>query len=298
MSIFFSIVIPTYNRAHLIEKTINSVLKQTFKDFEILIIDDGSTDNTAELVRSKGLTDTRINYFFKENEERGAARNFGFEKAIGKYVVFLDSDDTFKNIHLETIYDVLSINPSINFIATKYTLDGGGGFAISGLRELSERFYDINIVLNGNPFACNFAVRRENSNLVLFKEDRQFIIVEDWVFLIENLHRDKIYLVDKCTVVMSDHDQRSMRGNQNKIISARLYALKWLLENYSFSDFQIKILCGNSYLFCAIHCYIDGNRRNGLRNLYLAIKYLGIEFRTILLSLKLLFGQKIIKKLF
>ena len=71
----FSIVIPTYNRAHLIGKTIESVLRQEFTDFEILIVDDGSKDNTEEVAST--FTDKRIRYLKKQNAERGAARNYG-----------------------------------------------------------------------------------------------------------------------------------------------------------------------------------------------------------------------------
>jgi glycosyltransferase involved in cell wall biosynthesis len=75
----FSIVIPTYNRAHLITKTIESVLAQEDGDFEILVVDDGSSDNTGEVVSR--IFDPRLTYFRKENAERGAARNFGFRKS-------------------------------------------------------------------------------------------------------------------------------------------------------------------------------------------------------------------------
>ena len=75
----FSIVIPTYNRAHLIGKTIESMLRQEFQDFEILVVDDGSKDNTGDVVKT--FTDSRIQYFKKENAERGAARNYGATQA-------------------------------------------------------------------------------------------------------------------------------------------------------------------------------------------------------------------------
>ena len=95
---FFSIVIPTYNRADVIGVTIQSVLTQQFHDFEILIIDDGSTDNTAQVVAK--FTDNRIRYHKKPNTERGAARNTGIKMAQGQYITFIDSDDLFYPQHL------------------------------------------------------------------------------------------------------------------------------------------------------------------------------------------------------
>lgn len=87
-----SIIIPTYNRANLIGKSINSVLNQTFKDFEIIIVDDGSTDNTENIV--KNFDDRRIRYIKnKRNKGACAARNAGIKIAKGKYIAFQDSDD-------------------------------------------------------------------------------------------------------------------------------------------------------------------------------------------------------------
>ena len=89
-----SVIIPTYNRANLIEKAIKSVLSQTYQDFEIIIVvDDGSTDNTEEIM--KGFKDKRVKYIkeYKENRGISVARNTGIKMAKGKYIALLDSDD-------------------------------------------------------------------------------------------------------------------------------------------------------------------------------------------------------------
>ena len=87
-----SVIIPTYNRAHLIDKAINSVLSQTYQDYEIIIVDDASTDNTKEVV--KDFTDSRISYIFHTNNlDISAARNSGIKASQGKYIALLDSDD-------------------------------------------------------------------------------------------------------------------------------------------------------------------------------------------------------------
>ena len=87
-----SVIIPTYNRAHLIGRAIRSVLNQTYQDFELIVVDDGSTDNTEEVV--KGFNDGRIRYI-RHDENRGgaAARNTGIKASQGEYIAFLDSDD-------------------------------------------------------------------------------------------------------------------------------------------------------------------------------------------------------------
>lgn len=104
-SILFSIIVPTYNRAHLISRSINSIINQNYKNWELIIVDDGSTDNTEEVVDS--LNDKRIRYFYKNHEERSIARNFGIDKAKGEYLSFLDDDDYYFSEFLETFYDKL-----------------------------------------------------------------------------------------------------------------------------------------------------------------------------------------------
>jgi len=103
----FSIIIPTYNRAWCIERAINSVLKQDFQNWEIIIVDDGSSDNTNELVE-KYLTDNRIRYFYKENGGVGSARNKGIKESVGEWIIFLDSDDEFTINTLNIIQKYIS----------------------------------------------------------------------------------------------------------------------------------------------------------------------------------------------
>lgn len=88
-----SIIIPTYNRARFIKEAINSVLSQDFQDYEIIVVDDGSTDNTKEIINS--LKNKKIRYFFQENKGRSRARNRAIKLARGQYLSFLDSDDIF-----------------------------------------------------------------------------------------------------------------------------------------------------------------------------------------------------------
>lgn len=87
----FSVVIPTYNRAYVLSRAIQSVLNQALADFELLVVDDGSTDATAAVVRA--FADPRLRYIYQENKGRSAARNTGAAQANGEFITFLDSDD-------------------------------------------------------------------------------------------------------------------------------------------------------------------------------------------------------------
>jgi len=88
-----SVILPTYNRAHIIEKAIQSVLKQTYQDFEIIIIDDGSKDDTEKIIRGFQEKDNRIKYIRFEENKGAAARNAGINMSKGEYITFQDSDD-------------------------------------------------------------------------------------------------------------------------------------------------------------------------------------------------------------
>ena len=88
-----SVIIPTFNRKVFICEAIKSVLNQTYKDWELLIIDDGSTDNTKSIIDKYSQSNPHIKYFYQENGGQGSARNLGVKVAAGNWVAFLDHDD-------------------------------------------------------------------------------------------------------------------------------------------------------------------------------------------------------------
>ena len=104
-----TVSIPTYNRSSLVKQAIESVLSQTYQDFDIAVIDDGSTDDTREVVASFG--DPRVKYFYKENGGCASARNAGIEHATGEYFAYLDSDDLWPANFLEVMLAQLRANP-------------------------------------------------------------------------------------------------------------------------------------------------------------------------------------------
>lgn len=109
----FSIVTPLYNKALYIAETVDSVLAQTYTDFEFLIINDSSTDDSAEIVGS--YTDSRIRLYTKPNEGVSAARNFGILNATGDYICFLDADDLWRPNYLQELYNTIKKFPNASF---------------------------------------------------------------------------------------------------------------------------------------------------------------------------------------
>jgi glycosyltransferase involved in cell wall biosynthesis len=121
-----SVVIPTYNRAQIIGRTIQSVLNQTYPDFEVIIVDDGSTDNTEEVV--KGFGDDRLRYIrMKENSgTAGVPRNKGIEAARGEYIALLDSDDEWLPEKLEKqVSKFKSLSPDVGVVYCGYACVNG-----------------------------------------------------------------------------------------------------------------------------------------------------------------------------
>lgn len=103
MSNLVSIIIPTYNRARLIERAIDSIENQGFSDYELLIVDDRSTDNSKEIIESRIAKNPRIRYLYNERLKGcSGARNFGMDQAKGEFIAFLDSDDEWADGHLAT----------------------------------------------------------------------------------------------------------------------------------------------------------------------------------------------------
>lgn len=107
---------PTYNRANLILETICSIQKQTYSNWELIIVDDGSTDETSEIVGN--IDDERIHYYRQPHLGMEKARNFGLEKARGEFIGFMDSDDLWANNKLQRQLSVFEEHPDINFCLT------------------------------------------------------------------------------------------------------------------------------------------------------------------------------------
>ena len=204
----FSIVIPTYNRAHLIARTIESVLKQqSCDDFEVLIIDDGSKDNTGEVVRN--FKDYRMRYYFKENAERGAARNFGAIRAVGQYINFFDSDDVMYPNHLAIANNLIQrLNkPEFFHLAYDYKLEDGT--LVGKMDSFDESTRDA--VFFDNTLSCNgIFIRRDIARQFPFEEDRVLSSSEDWELWIRLISRFKLHLSNEITSTVISHDQRSL----------------------------------------------------------------------------------------
>lgn len=125
--IMFSIIMPAYNSGRFIDKSIESVLRQTYQDFELIVINDGSKDNTQNVVESYINTDKRIKLINIENNGVSNARNIGIKNSVGEYISFLDSDDFYDSVFLEKMYHCIKKYPKNDFFyAFSYHVDTDG----------------------------------------------------------------------------------------------------------------------------------------------------------------------------
>src|SRR5262247_3087108 len=133
-----SVIMPTFNRADTIRRAIRSVQAQTFTDWELIVVDDGSTDNTVALI--EGL-DTRLKLIRQENHGTAGARNAGLSASAGSYIAFLDSDDEWLPHHLELCVSFLEAFPGEQFVTNELWEDLGQGGIVKHYRaELEENY--------------------------------------------------------------------------------------------------------------------------------------------------------------
>ena len=198
----FSIIIPTYNRANLIETAINSILTQGYSDWELIIVDDGSTDDTQSVV-AKYLTDKRINYYYQENKELNGARNTGIDLSTGTYLCFCDDDDYYLPNHLELLEAFIKEhNEPIGLIRM-------GTFYQRGAKMIKLPNYDKEA---NNPFEfiwknpvnlLSIAMHRTIFERQRFDED--FLLYEDVHFLFRVILDFPFYQDSNYTAVYVNH---------------------------------------------------------------------------------------------
>lgn len=145
-----SVVIPLYNKAHTIVKTLNTVMCQTYNDFEVIIVNDGSTDNGVEVIKMN-FSDRRIRIINQENAGVGAARNRGAEEARGEWLAFLDGDDEWLPSYLQTMVNAMEQHPQSDIIgcASYYKdLSTGEVSAHALIDKYKDRSVEINYFIN------------------------------------------------------------------------------------------------------------------------------------------------------
>lgn len=256
-----SVVISTYNRAHFVSDAIDSVLNQTFKDLEIVVVDDGSTDNTRQVLEKYGDS---IHYVYQENKGRAEARNTGIKFAKGEYIAFLDDDDMWLPQKLEKQVVFLNAHPDIGLVHTfTKVIDEGGkplrkatkhhlklykkaikmGYAYEGMSQLCIMFLSTTMVRKW----CFDKVGLFDPNIPAF---------EDWDFYLRLALKYPIGTIKESLVKFRQHKTHTSNDEftQGRIrTSLKHLAILESLDNLS-SPNQIRC---NFYIHLASAYYID-----------------------------------------
>lgn len=269
---FFSIIIPTYNRSHLILNTLDSIKNQEFKNCEIIIVDDGSTDNTKEVVGSY-IKDNQLKnwyYYQKINGERGAARNYGVKKASGKWITFLDSDDLFYPNHLLVASNFISKHKDVNVFHSAYEFRN----QLNGsVRKVTyPKNGNLNVaILKGNIFSCfGMFLKSTIFNELQFEEDRAMSGSEDWLLWLKVSSRYKIHFQPQISGCMVQHDERSVMDfkednllSRTNLLVAKLKEDKVFVEAYG--QKVIHKINGHMLTYSSLHLLLSNNKPKAVK---------------------------------
>jgi len=242
-----SIIIPMYNAEKYIAETIESVVNQTYKNWELIVVDDCSTDSGRDIVREYIKKDKRIKLIESETNFGGPARprNIGIDNAKGEYIAFLDADDVWLSEKLQIQIEILMYNREYDIIdANAYTIDKNSkkidSLKIKKIYNILKYFMDdINILILSNYININTTLIR-NKNIIKFEEDKNLIAIEDWFFWINNLMSGKkIYIYNKYLIhyriLDNSISNRSTDKQYRKIYY--MYSILFLKEKVSLRMF-------------------------------------------------------------
>ena len=228
-----SVIIPTYNRAEYLVKAVDSVLSQTYQDVEIIIIDDGSTDNTKEVLKKYTGKPQAIKYTYQNNAGAAAARNAGLKMAAGEYIAFLDSDDLWLPEKLEKQIKMMEDNPYFDMIFCDMRQECDGKIIYNSfLREVSKFNYKREINLE-DLLARNFIFtptilikKKCFADGLMFNQKLQ--INEDYNMWLRIAQKFRIGFLDDILVVRGVHETNISRY-LDKVFKSELETLKFFL---------------------------------------------------------------------
>lgn len=240
-----SVIVPIYNAATLVERCVDSVLSQTYQDFEIILVDDGSTDNSLQVIQALAENDRRIKVFHKENGGQTSARRYGYEQSEGDYLYFVDADDYLPQGALEFMSKIV-VEKDLDIIdgmSITYTADGRErdrcDFNWEG--ECGSKDYVIKMFedqANQGTHGC--LLKRTLFNTEVFDLPEDVRVGEEWPFHLTLASRAKrcgIYnvavycYVDNDNSITHNYHFTSILPKEHQI-----EAIKGILERYGYFD--------------------------------------------------------------
>ena len=270
-----SIVLPTYNRAYIISGALQSVLNQIYHNFEIIVVDDGSTDNTEEIIRNVACKDSRVKYF-RNNENKGAsgARNVGINLAKGEFIAFQDDDDEWRSDKLVkqvNLLQTLQENFAVVYSGYYNIIDGEKIYiSLHDIypypREGNGNIY--NSLLKGNFVATSSILVRKSALLDVGLFDENLPMSEDWELFIRLSKKYLFKFIDEPLHVAYYTPNSLGKQSGAKLDGALRYLIKKHIDDYS----KDKKALGSIYFLGGAQFIMNGEKKLALKYLLSAIK--------------------------
>lgn len=225
-----SIIVPVYNSEKYLKKCLNSLVNQTLKDIEIIIIDDGSTDNSKKIINS--FKDSRINYFYQTNKGQANARNNGLKKVNGKYVMFIDSDD-YVDINMCNELFSLANSHDYDIVVTDYYIESKNNTVDyvkildnNNSKEITHREY---MFSDNGPCNKIYKAKFLLDNKFKFPEG---IIFEDYASIPTlSIYKPRCYYLNSAFLHYVHHNNSTMRTDEYKEKYENLFEATNILYN-------------------------------------------------------------------
>ena len=265
---FFSVIIPTFNRCAFLKIAVESVLSQSFDDFEIVICDDGSHDNTAGTITA--FNEQRIRYFRQENKGVSAARNAALKISRGEFIAFLDSDDRFRHDKLKITQSHIQNNPQYKIFHSQEIWYRAGSYLAQKKAHIKP---------HGNIFAaaakiCSVSISTAVIHKSVFKKsgifDETMPACEDYDFWLRAANLYEVFLIDEFLTIKEGGHPSQQSHKYPAMDRFRIYALEKAINSGKLSAENLKI--ANDELAVKKEIFSKGaEKRKNIRKLQEAI---------------------------
>lgn len=302
-----SIIIPTYNRAHLICETLNSILAQTYSNWECIVVDDGSTDNTAEVLTSYIEKDCRFQYFVRPVDQLkgpNSCRNYGFQKSCGDYINWFDSDDLYKPFTLEKVVDCIRpLNDAIVVKIEKHI--NHNNYSVIENSIISNNLLEDYFIGNITFYVCGPFWNRLFLNRQISLFDEKIRYLDDWDFNLRMLYQEPKINYLNIPLICYNIRENSLSDqvaklNETEIISevfAREKQLKLIASNKKVNNKIAKKFVRDRYRIILRDCMVNNHRYKN--KLIVSLTKVNIElkdFKNIFMTLTGFFSFLLFKK--
>lgn len=258
---FFSVIIPTYNRKDFLPIAIDSVHNQNYSNYELFVVDDGSSDKTKDMVKKLYGKNKKVSYLYQKHQGVSTARNKGIQKARDKFILFLDSDDRFLKEKLRIFQDYIEKNPKYKiFHSEEIWYRKGKIFSQKAYHKKPSGF-----IFNHSLKLCCVSLSTAAINKDFFKEigyfDKKLPACEDYDFMLRVSSFHPIFLIPKYLTIKEGGHADQLSKKYSAMDKFRIYALEKILDNKNLSESNYQLAYQELQNKCSI--YIKGALKRG-----------------------------------